>query len=119
MIAKRELADRINVFPVPDADTGSNLAATMDAAARVIGRCRARRRVAEMTRARVEEMRHPAFVVAQTNATDLAQEYADGLTVAFPSSPVLVTDVALAIAVLDMGPIEPLWKADLGTGDTT
>ncbi|MEA3356167.1 MAG: DegV family protein [Candidatus Bipolaricaulota bacterium] len=29
VISSRELLDRINVFPVPDSDTGSNLAATM------------------------------------------------------------------------------------------
>ncbi len=34
VIAYRELLNRINVFPVPDADTGSNLAATMHAVIR-------------------------------------------------------------------------------------
>jgi uncharacterized protein len=34
VIAYRDVLDRINVFPVPDADTGSNLAATMNAVIR-------------------------------------------------------------------------------------
>ncbi|GAA5159399.1 DAK2 domain-containing protein [Pseudonocardia eucalypti] len=36
--ARREELDRLNVFPVPDADTGSNLALTMRAAADALGR---------------------------------------------------------------------------------
>ena len=34
VVRERALLDRINVFPVPDADTGANLAATLRAAAR-------------------------------------------------------------------------------------
>ena len=35
VVRERALLDRINVFPVPDADTGANLAATLRAAARL------------------------------------------------------------------------------------
>jgi len=38
VIANREELDRINVFPVPDRDTGSNLAATMSAVVRRLAR---------------------------------------------------------------------------------
>ena len=37
VVRERETLDRINVFPVPDADTGANLAATLRAAAARLG----------------------------------------------------------------------------------
>ena len=37
VVRERETLDRINVFPVPDADTGANLAATLRAAAAQLG----------------------------------------------------------------------------------
>ena len=60
---RRELLNRINVFPVPDGDTGTNLMFTLNSVGERLGRRRRRRPRRELSRARRIPAQQPLAVL--------------------------------------------------------
>lgn len=82
-VAERaEPLNKINIFPVPDGDTGTNLAATLQKAAGGIARIR-QRHVREMSRALAEE----AVAGARGNSGAIMAQFFCGFSEALPDSP--------------------------------
>ena len=82
-VAERaEPLNKINVFPVPDGDTGTNLAATLQKIAAGIARIR-QRHVREMSRALAEE----AVAGARGNSGAIMAQFFCGFSEALPDAP--------------------------------
>jgi DegV family protein with EDD domain len=82
-VAERaEPLNKINIFPVPDGDTGTNLAATLQKVAGGIARLR-QRHVREMSRALAEE----AVAGARGNSGAIMAQFFCGFSEALPDSP--------------------------------
>jgi DegV family protein with EDD domain len=82
-VAERaEHLNKINVFPVPDGDTGTNLAATLQKIAGGVARIR-QRHVREMSQALAEE----AVVGARGNSGAIMAQFFCGFSEALPDSP--------------------------------
>ncbi len=93
-VAERaEPLNKINVFPVPDGDTGTNLASTLQKIASGIARVR-QRHVREMSRALAEE----AVAAARGNSGAIMAQFFCGFSEALPDVPRASTrDFAAAV----------------------
>jgi len=89
---------------------------TMAVTGKAIGRRRVMRKTLRLATQRASKMDAPAFILAHSDAVELATRYAESLRHRFPESLVMVTDATpalgahagpggTAIAVLDAGPI--------------
>ena len=86
-VAERaEPLNKINVFPVPDGDTGTNLASTLQKIAGGISRIR-QRHVREMSRALAEE----AVAGARGNSGAIMAQFFCGFSEALPDAPRIST----------------------------
>ena len=94
-VAERaEPLNKINVFPVPDGDTGTNLAATLQRIATGISRTR-QRHVREMSRAIADE----AVAGARGNSGAIMAQFFAGFSEALPDAPRATTRDFAAAAV--------------------
>lgn len=90
---------------------------------KAIGQRRAMRKTLGLATERAEKMDAPTFILAHSDAVELATRYAKSLRHRFPGSLVMVTDATpalgahagpggTAIAVLDAGPIGRMTAQD-------
>ena len=95
----------------------------MAVAGKAIGRRRATRKTLRLATKRASKMDAPAFILAHSDAVELATRYAESLRHRFPRSLVMVTDATpalgahagpggTAIAVLDAAPIVRMTAQD-------
>jgi dihydroxyacetone kinase-like predicted kinase len=77
VLAQRELLDRINVFPVPDGDTGANLSHTLRA---MLGALREAR--GAHLGALLERLADSALVGARGNSGAILAQYVHGFSAA-------------------------------------
>jgi DegV family protein with EDD domain len=82
VVERAEPLNRINVFPVPDGDTGTNMASTLQKVAAGISRIR-QRHIREMSRALAEE----AVAGARGNSGAILAQFFCGFSEALPDSP--------------------------------
>ena len=96
---------------------------TIAVAGKAIGQRRAMRKTLSLATECAEKMDAPAFILAHSDAVELATRYAKSLRHRFPRSPVMVTNATpalgthagpggTAIAVLDAGPIGRMTAQD-------
>src|SRR6476659_8009201 len=90
---RAEPLNKINVFPVPDGDTGTNLASTLQKIAAGIARIR-KRHMREMSRALADE----AVAGARGNSGAIMAQFFSGFSDALPEAPRVSTrDFAAAV----------------------
>ncbi|MVO89957.1 DAK2 domain-containing protein [Streptomyces sp. p1417] len=109
----REEIDAINVYPVADADTGTNLYLTMESAARAVeaaftGLDPARPALAEVVRA----MAHGALIGARGNSGTILAQLLRGMAQVLPEGTAAGTGTALATGTATGTAV----AADAGTG---
>lgn len=84
--AGREEINRINVFPVPDGDTGTNVASTLQKVAAGISRIR-QRHIREMSKALADQ----AIGGARGNSGAILAQFFCGFSEGLPDSPRITT----------------------------
>jgi DegV family protein with EDD domain len=94
VVERAEPLNKINVFPVPDGDTGTNLATTFQRIAAGISRTR-QRHVREMSRAIADE----AVAGARGNSGAIMAQFFSGFSEALPDSPRATTREFAAASV--------------------
>jgi DegV family protein with EDD domain len=93
VVERAEPLNKINVFPVPDGDTGTNMASTLQKIASGIARIR-QRNIREMSRALADE----AVAGARGNSGAILAQFFCGFAEALPDAPrISVTDFASAV----------------------
>jgi DegV family protein with EDD domain len=93
VVDRAEPLNKINVFPVPDGDTGSNMASTLQKMAAGISRVR-QRHVREMSRRLADE----AVTSARGNSGAILAQFFCGFSEGLPDRPrVATTDFAAAV----------------------